>query len=157
MYDGVLSFVNMYLHENKNICRTLLSRVGNSLFCSKSLFLNSLCEGFTLNALLKRATVRELLSSLFTKEWRVRITLFLSKTSNSLKNQSCCSSLRRSFLKSDGSDSLSLLFKKGDRERFAPVALFNKEQNRDSLFRSQKASDSLEKPKSEFPTLLFSC
>ena len=67
-------------------------------------------------------------------------------------NRSRRSSLRRSLQKSDR-----------ERERFAPLAI-KKEQNRDSLFgkqritislfRSQKTSNFLEKPKSEFPTLI---
>ena len=102
----------------------------SSLFCSKSLFLKSNHVRFALIALYKRVTVSELLSSLFKKS-DVSDLLFCSqKTSDSLKkcvfspcfwkiftafplfipNRSRHSSLCHSFLKSDRSNTLLLLF-----------------------------------------------
>ena len=64
-------------------------------------------------------------------------------------NHSRCSSLCRSFLKSNGSNLLSSFFTKERQEQNR----FGKERITILLFRSQKTSNSLKKPKSEFSTL----
>ena len=55
------------------------------------------------------------------------------------------------FIKSNESKSVTLLFTKNAKERFAR---FKRENERFALF-CQKTRDLSEKPKSEFPTLLY--
>ena len=110
----------------------ILSRFGNSLFCSKSFILKSNCERFALVTLWKRVTVSELLLLLFSDSLVIQANRS-KKTSDWLKNNifsfvltvfqfppflcsrvnfSNLTLLSHSFLKSDRSDSLSSLFKK---------------------------------------------
>ena len=63
----------------------ILSRFGNSLFCSKSFILKSNCERFALVTLWKRVTVSELLLLLFSESLVIQANRS-KKTSDWLKN-----------------------------------------------------------------------
>ena len=61
-----------------------------------------------------------------------------------------------SFLKSDLSELLLLLFTKKQQWAIRSGLSWQKNDGSDLLFRSQKTSESLKKPISEFPTLIVS-